>query len=184
MLTNRKLGRTKSGDADEAAPPTSHDNSTIKSVKGNKGGANGFQSYGKIVLILVVGITLGYFVLPMVMLESNASFYQSGSAITFSTKSSGLRHLESSDIQARLVADQKVLSTQSLPTITSPIVMNTNILGDHRRKKIVVTGGAGFVGSHLVDKLMMEGHEVTVLDNFFTGQKKNIAHWLHHPNFK
>jgi len=39
------------------------------------------------------------------------------------------------------------------------------------------------VGSHLVDKLMMEGHEVIVADNFFTGQKKNIAHWLHHPNF-
>jgi UDP-glucuronate decarboxylase len=36
----------------------------------------------------------------------------------------------------------------------------------------------------LVDKLMMEGHEVIVLDNFFTGQKKNIAHWLHHPNFR
>jgi hypothetical protein len=48
-------------------------------------------------------------------------------------------------------------------------------------KKILVTGGAGFVGSHLVDKLMMEGHEVIVVDNFFTGQKKNVAHWLHHP---
>ena len=48
----------------------------------------------------------------------------------------------------------------------------------------IVTGGAGFVGSHLVDDLMMEGHEVTVLDNFFTGQKKNVAHWFHHPNFK
>jgi len=31
---------------------------------------------------------------------------------------------------------------------------------------------------------MMEGHEVIVVDNFFTGQKKNIAHWLHHPNFR
>merc|ERR1712038_1789687 len=39
------------------------------------------------------------------------------------------------------------------------------------------------VGSHLVDKPMMEGHEVIVVDNFFTGQKKNIEHWLHHPNF-
>jgi UDP-glucuronate decarboxylase len=62
--------------------------------------------------------------------------------------------------------------------------MMTATLGDHQRKKILVTGGAGFVGSHLVDKLMMEGHEVIVADNFFTGQKKNIAHWLHHPNFR
>lgn len=62
--------------------------------------------------------------------------------------------------------------------------METPTLSDHRRKKILVTGGAGFVGSHLVDKLMMEGHEVTVVDNLFTGQKKNVAHWFHHPNFK
>jgi hypothetical protein len=39
------------------------------------------------------------------------------------------------------------------------------------RKRILVTGGAGFVGSHLVDKLMQLGHEVTVLDNYFTGRK-------------
>jgi len=61
--------------------------------------------------------------------------------------------------------------------------MKTQTLVDGKRLKIMVTGGAGFVGSHLVDKLMMEGHEVTVLDNFFTGQKKNIEHWFHHPNF-
>jgi UDP-glucuronate decarboxylase len=39
------------------------------------------------------------------------------------------------------------------------------------RKRILVTGGAGFVGSHLVDKLMQLGHEVTVIDNYFTGRK-------------
>ena len=59
----------------------------------------------------------------------------------------------------------------------------TATLPDHLRLKILITGGAGFVGSHLCDKLMIEGHEVTVLDNFFTGSKKNIEHWLHHPNF-
>ena len=47
-----------------------------------------------------------------------------------------------------------------------------------------VTGGAGFVGSHLVDKLMLQGHEVTVVDNFFTGRKRNIEHWLGHENFE
>lgn len=95
-----------------------------------------------------------------------------------------LQKMKSEDIQLRLMEDQHVLSRQSLPTETSPHVMKTEILSDHRRKKILVTGGAGFVGSHLVDKLMMEGHEVTVVDNFFTGQKKNVAHWFHHPNFR
>ena len=61
--------------------------------------------------------------------------------------------------------------------------MKTPKLPDSKRMKILVTGGAGFVGSHLVDRLMQDGHEVTVLDNFFTGQKKNIEHWIHHPNF-
>lgn len=87
-------------------------------------------------------------------------------------------------IQARLVEDNELMSKQSIPTSTNPSVMITERLPDHHRKKILVTGGAGFVGSHLVDKLMVEGHEVIVVDNFFMGQKKNIAHWLHHPNFR
>merc|ERR1719516_407306 len=52
------------------------------------------------------------------------------------------------------------------------------------RKRILVTGGAGFVGSHLVDKLMMDGHQVFVADNYFTGSKRNIEHWLGHENFE
>jgi len=78
---------------------------------------------------------------------------------------------------------QQMLASQSCPTATTPYVMKTEKLQDASRKKIVVTGGAGFVGSHLVDRLMTQGHEVIVLDNFFTGQKKNIEHWIHHPNF-
>lgn len=56
-------------------------------------------------------------------------------------------------------------------------------LPGHIRKRILVTGGAGFLGSNLVDVLMQQGHQVYVLDNLFTGRFQNIAHWSGHPNF-
>jgi len=52
------------------------------------------------------------------------------------------------------------------------------------RKRILITGGAGFVGSHLCDRLLNEGNEVFCLDNYFTGQKQNIVHLLGHPYFE
>ena len=48
----------------------------------------------------------------------------------------------------------------------------------------LVTGGAGFLGSHLVDRLMEAGDEVICLDNYFTGRKANIARWIGHPRFE
>ena len=50
--------------------------------------------------------------------------------------------------------------------------------------RILVTGGAGFIGSHLIDRLMKQGHEVVCLDNFFTGHKRNILHWMDNPYFE
>ena len=50
--------------------------------------------------------------------------------------------------------------------------------------RILVTGGAGFIGSHLIDRLMGENHEVICLDNFYTGRKQNVLKWLNHPNFE
>jgi len=52
------------------------------------------------------------------------------------------------------------------------------------KKKVLVTGGAGFVGSHLCDRLLKEGNEVVCLDNYFTGQKQNIVHLLNNPFFE
>jgi len=52
------------------------------------------------------------------------------------------------------------------------------------QKRMLVTGGAGFLGSHLIDRLIDQGHEVLCVDNLFTGQKHNIAHLLGHPRFE
>jgi UDP-glucuronate decarboxylase len=51
-------------------------------------------------------------------------------------------------------------------------------------KRILVTGGAGFIGSHLCERLINEGNEVICLDNYFTGSRKNIVHLLDHPYFE
>ena len=51
-------------------------------------------------------------------------------------------------------------------------------------KRVLVTGGAGFLGSHLCDRLINDGHEVLCLDNFFTGRRVNIAHLLENPSFE
>lgn len=52
------------------------------------------------------------------------------------------------------------------------------------KKRILVTGGAGFIGSHLCERLLNEGHGVICLDNFFTGSKENIVHLLSNPYFE
>lgn len=68
--------------------------------------------------------------------------------------------------------------------------LNTYVVQNHATLfvqlllSLQITGGAGFVGSHLTDKLMMDGHEVTVVDNFFTGRKRNVEHWIGHENFE
>jgi len=52
------------------------------------------------------------------------------------------------------------------------------------QKKILVTGGAGFLGSHLCDRLIQAGHDVLCVDNFFTGSKENVSHLMSHPRFE
>ncbi len=52
------------------------------------------------------------------------------------------------------------------------------------RKRVLVTGGAGFIGSHLCERLLAQGHQVLCVDNYFTGTRDNIAHLLPHPQFE
>lgn len=52
------------------------------------------------------------------------------------------------------------------------------------KKKVLVTGGAGFLGSHLCERLLKDGNEVICLDNYFTGQKQNVVHLLDNPYFE
>lgn len=52
------------------------------------------------------------------------------------------------------------------------------------RKTILITGGAGFLGSHLCERLLDDGHEVICVDNCFTGNKENIYHLMNHPHFE
>jgi len=62
--------------------------------------------------------------------------------------------------------------------------MNDRIANTSNRTRSLVTGAAGFLGSHLCDALIARDHDVVGLDNYFTGRKENIAHLLHHPNFE
>jgi UDP-glucuronate decarboxylase len=71
---------------------------------------------------------------------------------------------------------QSRLEKANFPTVT--------FRNEMERLRILVTGGAGFLGSHLVDRLMRDGHEVVALDNFFTGRRKNLEQWIGHSNFE
>ena len=54
----------------------------------------------------------------------------------------------------------------------------------HDAKRVLVTGGAGFLGSHLCERLLAAGDEVLCVDNFFTGTRHNVHHLLDHPRFE
>jgi UDP-glucuronate decarboxylase len=63
-------------------------------------------------------------------------------------------------------------------------VKDLNLMRIKQMKRILVTGGAGFIGSHLCERLLKDGHDVICLDNFFTGSKRNIVHLIDNPYFE
>lgn len=91
-----------------------------------------------------------------------------------------LNALVASEVRAQLLK----LGQPQLPVSSAAAYPPVKTLKAQEMLRILVTGGAGFVGSHLVDRLMMAGHYVIVADNMFTGRKKNIQQWMGHPNFQ
>ena len=77
---------------------------------------------------------------------------------------------------------EKTLSI--LPTVESPSVAPVAVKSMHLQKRVLVTGGSGFLGSHLCERLLAEGANVICLDNFFTGARTNIEHLLGDKNFE
>ena len=90
--------------------------------------------------------------------------------------------LEEANERIKLLESKLVALESRLPRANA--FPETKFRNYKDKKRILVTGGAGFVGSHLVDTLMMDGHQVFVADNYFTGSKRNIEQWIGHENFE
>jgi UDP-glucuronate decarboxylase len=75
-------------------------------------------------------------------------------------------------------------SSNILPLVESPSLSPTAVKSMHLQQRILVTGGSGFLGSHLCERLLADGANVLCLDNFFTGARTNIEHLLDHKHFE
>ncbi|KAI0775438.1 hypothetical protein BC629DRAFT_1527331 [Irpex lacteus] len=120
-----------------------------------------------------------------VPLEALRSLYLRAHYVKTSDSTSSLKNLAGGDDTDDYLSKSIFHpDTGSISYTTLSRFPPVRLLPVSQRKRILVTGGAGFVGSHLVDRLMLLGHEVTVLDNFFTGSKTTVSHWVGHPNFE
>jgi len=75
-------------------------------------------------------------------------------------------------------------SPNILPLVESPPIASMAVKSMHLQQRILVTGGSGFLGSHLCERLLADGANVLCLDNFFTGARTNIEHLLDHKHFE
>jgi FlaA1/EpsC-like NDP-sugar epimerase len=108
-------------------------------------------------------------------------------ATIFRTQSSDYASEDSSEVSEmieRQVENEVIKHVRALQLKGKQVYPPVKTVPASMKKRILVTGGAGFVGSHLVDRLMSQGHQVFVMDNFFTGSQANIVHWMGHPNFQ
>ncbi|XP_072899654.1 UDP-glucuronic acid decarboxylase 1 isoform X1 [Hemitrygon akajei] len=120
------------------------------------------------------------FLIALALLAYVASVW--GNFVTMrSLQEEGEQKIERKIEEAMMPLKEKIREIETSMLQKYPPV---KFLSEKDRKRILITGGAGFVGSHLADKLMMDGHEVTVVDNFFTGRKRNVEHWIGHENFE
>ncbi|XP_041026748.1 UDP-glucuronic acid decarboxylase 1-like [Juglans microcarpa x Juglans regia] len=124
-------------------------------------------------LFILVGIFIGsmFFILQPTMSSFGPSEPNSSSSSISRHFSAGLAHRE------------QVSYSVPYPTHHGKVGRVPAGL-PRKRSRIVVTGGAGFVGSHLVDKLLDRGDDVIVIDNFFTGRKENLVHRFGNPRFE
>ncbi|XP_019418262.1 PREDICTED: UDP-glucuronic acid decarboxylase 2-like [Lupinus angustifolius] len=118
---------------------------------------------------LLIGITIAilfFYTFPLNDLDS--PYYPDSSSSSLSSSTLPAR---------RVLLEEPIMKKQNTMTRVPGGVRG-------KRKRIVVTGGAGFVGSHLVDRLIERGDSVIVVDNMFTGRKDNLLHHLGNPNFE
>ncbi|KAF7837807.1 UDP-glucuronic acid decarboxylase 2-like [Senna tora] len=123
------------------------------------------------------------------MLRARLPFLLVGIAIAtlffhFFSQPASLTPTSDSFLESELVLPtRRVLLEEATPSLRGKIgKVPSGLRG--KRKRILVTGGAGFVGSHLVDRLIERGDSVIVIDNFFTGRKENLFHHFGNPNFE
>ncbi|KAL6534241.1 UDP-glucuronic acid decarboxylase 1 [Orobanche hederae] len=126
-------------------------------------------------LFILVGVLIGVvFFLIQPSISANPSYHSRPQILTVNHGSSV--HLGAPNYENRLVDRNSFRYPNGVGRVPVGI--------GGKRKRIVVTGGAGFVGSHLVDKLIARGDDVIVIDNFFTGRKENVVHLFGNPRFE